>query len=414
VTVERKQHELDEEVAGFEAELAEVFGVHYERMLRSMHLLVAAALDLDNFVLDDPAARRILLESGARAVDVNETTQRAIAKALADGQMAGETTPQLADRIRHLFEVTWRGRAEMVARTEIQQAQLLASYDRYRASGIVQRVMIHDGGTGDSDAFCNARNGRVVPLSLPVSLAHPNCTLSLSPIVAERVATVEQPTLGQPAPPPEPAIPTLQTSEAFARERLGAQQVNYRKTSPEVAHLINKTFDRLMESKDRGRILFIGPLDDAKRFIGARVRRNPTAIFEVLGSGERIAFGYNPKFAAKLADIEQYAARLRAAGVMRDVSGAEDMLVHEFGHAANIVRQQGMFVDPASRLYNAYLDAKHAKDSDPVSFDRRIREEAGDYVLKNTGEMFGEVYRLWKGGKLPLSLAWARSVMESL
>jgi non-ribosomal peptide synthetase component F len=183
MTVERKQHELDEEVAGFEAELAEVFAVHYERMLRSMHLLLAAALDLDNFVLDDPAARRILLESGARAVDVNETTQRAIARAIADGQMAGETTLQLADRIRHLFEVTWRGRAEMVARTEIQQAQLLASYDRYRASGVVQRIMIHDGGTGDSDAFCNARNGRVVPLSQPVSLAHPRCTLSISPVV---------------------------------------------------------------------------------------------------------------------------------------------------------------------------------------------------------------------------------------
>lgn len=66
----------------------------------------------------------------------------------------------------------------MVSRTELQEAQRLAAIDRYQATGMVSMVELRDGGTADSDEFCNQRNGRRVPLSSVPGLAHPNAVLA--------------------------------------------------------------------------------------------------------------------------------------------------------------------------------------------------------------------------------------------
>jgi len=66
----------------------------------------------------------------------------------------------------------------MVVRTELQQALLLASVDRYLASGMIKWVRAHD---GDFDAACAARDGRVYPINNPPQLLHPGCRLVISP-----------------------------------------------------------------------------------------------------------------------------------------------------------------------------------------------------------------------------------------
>ena len=132
---------------------------------------------------------RLLAQAGTQIVRITETTRQAIASQLQVGASRGYNTWQIAhgvpsegfSGINGLFRETWAGRAEMVARTELQNAQRLAAIDRYNATGLVDEVELVDG--DDWDAVCANRNGRVVPLSQAPGLAHPNCTLMLLPVV---------------------------------------------------------------------------------------------------------------------------------------------------------------------------------------------------------------------------------------
>lgn len=170
-----------------------LFQGRYIAMLKAMHGLVARALNLtpDEFRLDDSSVRRAILEAGARAVVVDASTQKQIAAVLAEGQRLGLSTWEIANGtadgtftgIEGLFRQTWRSRAETVARTELQTAQAAAAINRFRTSGLVTTVEARDGGTADSDDFCEARNGKLYPISNPPQLAHPNCVLVTIPVV---------------------------------------------------------------------------------------------------------------------------------------------------------------------------------------------------------------------------------------
>lgn len=75
------------------------------------------------FDVDSPFARDYVLErSNYLAGNVTETTYDGLKKALADGIADGESIPDLADRIRSLFNQTYASRAETVARTEVISA----------------------------------------------------------------------------------------------------------------------------------------------------------------------------------------------------------------------------------------------------------------------------------------------------
>lgn len=175
-----------------QARLLLLFDRRYVAMLRAVHELVAEALDLDGFRLDDAATRRVLREAAERVVRIDETTRAAIARRLQEGQALGLSPWELANGsarddyggIDGLFKETWAGRAQTVARTELAHAQNVASLDRYAATGIVDSVRIID---GDQDAACAARNGKVVPITERPELLHPNCTLAVVPIVREGV-----------------------------------------------------------------------------------------------------------------------------------------------------------------------------------------------------------------------------------
>jgi hypothetical protein len=172
-----------------EALLTAIFIFWYGTVLRSVHTLVIRMLNLGPVPLDDPAVRQMVLDARAAAVTVDAHTRKLIAKRIAEGARLGLTPQQIAsgtkdfEGIDGLFLKTWKNRGATVARTELQRAQLRATMQRFLTvgRGIVVAVRARD---GDHDPSCAARNGRVYPLGNPPDLLHPNCRLTLSPVLA--------------------------------------------------------------------------------------------------------------------------------------------------------------------------------------------------------------------------------------
>lgn len=169
----------------------------YAAMLRGVHELVLAAygdrlgaLGI-SFTLDDPAVRTMLNAAAEQVVRIDETTRAGIREQLKIASERGYSPWQAARGvskdgyrgIHGLFSETWRHRPETVARTELANAQVLATHDRYAATGFISRVRIHDG--RDWDEPCRSRDGTVVPLSDRPMINHPNCVMALAPVVDE-------------------------------------------------------------------------------------------------------------------------------------------------------------------------------------------------------------------------------------
>jgi hypothetical protein len=174
--------------------LARILFPRYQRMLEAIHQLVASVfpwLSPDEFRLDDPATRKQLALAAEQVVGIDATTRGALRDVLREGQKRGYSAFQVAEGvpaegfggIKGLYLETWKGRAELIARTEMATAQNAAALDRYGATGLVERVQLveHE----DTDEPCAARNGKVVPLSAKPGLLHPNCRLGLVPIVED-------------------------------------------------------------------------------------------------------------------------------------------------------------------------------------------------------------------------------------
>lgn len=176
-----------------QARLVAIFERRYSAMLTAVNGLVGEALGIEDFRLDDADVRRVLLEVPARVLKIDAATRTQMIDVIAEGQRRGYSAYEIArgvpkdgyPGIDGTYRGKWRSRAETIARTEIQHAQLISAVSRYRASGLVDRVQIHD---GDKHEPCAARNGRVVPLEQAPALLHPNCRLAVSPILREGVA----------------------------------------------------------------------------------------------------------------------------------------------------------------------------------------------------------------------------------
>ena len=168
--------------------LTQLMVLMYLSMLTTVQKMATLVLRLQliDLSVDSSAVRRFVLEAGARAVMVDATTQKMIAQTIARGQMLGLSNWEIANGSRDgsfggiegLFSETWKGRAEMVVRTELQKAMLEASVDRFRSSGVVRWVRATD---GDYDPACAARNGRIYPIGNPPQLLHPRCRLQITP-----------------------------------------------------------------------------------------------------------------------------------------------------------------------------------------------------------------------------------------
>lgn len=169
-----------------ELRLGYILDALYRRVLAETHALVTAAFDLDpaTFRLPDEAATELLAEAATRDLLISETTREQIAAKLQEGHAAGLTTHELAESIDAMFAKHINGRAETVARTEVAHAQIRSAVNRYKATGLVDRVRITD---GENDEPCKSRNGTTVPLDEAPDLAHPRCTLLIVPVLREGV-----------------------------------------------------------------------------------------------------------------------------------------------------------------------------------------------------------------------------------
>lgn len=180
----------DDERARLEAILNPYYQATLEAMNRIIRRTLRRRITPGTMVVSDAAVVRILAEAASRVVRIDETTRSALRAQLQLGAQRGYSTWQIAHGvpadgyrgIDGLFQETWRGRADTVARTELQHASVVASRDRFVASGVVSEVTIID---GDDDEPCASRNGTVVLLEQAPGLGHPNCSIVLVPHVRD-------------------------------------------------------------------------------------------------------------------------------------------------------------------------------------------------------------------------------------
>ena len=175
--------------------LAAILEVRYRAMLNAVNTVMVRVFGFDpnRFTVTDSDANRILVDAARRVVRIDETTRLAIAEQLRIGQELGMSNWEIAngnERVGYrgidgLYQETWKGRAETIARTELQHAQNQSSLNRYEATGMVDMVRIIDG--DDWDEACAKRNGTVVPASSHPQLNHPNCTMVLVPVLREGI-----------------------------------------------------------------------------------------------------------------------------------------------------------------------------------------------------------------------------------
>ena len=103
------------------------------------------------------------------AGQVTQTTFDQIQQAIRDGIAAGDSTTQIADAVRHVFDVA-RARAELIARTETSIALNQAAFDYAQASGKVGRkewLAVHDTRTRETHRVAD---GQTVPVGLPFAV----------------------------------------------------------------------------------------------------------------------------------------------------------------------------------------------------------------------------------------------------
>jgi len=103
-------------------ETEDVFEDLYADVVRAAFVAFDTAFDVA-FDVEQPFAQNYILErTNYLARNVTDTTYEGIKDALAKGVSEGESIPDLAARINNLFNVTWPGRPETVARTEVISA----------------------------------------------------------------------------------------------------------------------------------------------------------------------------------------------------------------------------------------------------------------------------------------------------
>jgi HK97 family phage portal protein len=146
-----------------------------------------------SFDLANPNVSRIVEQLGKRIVDISETTRKQVVDLIAEGQANGLSLSQIADSITHLFEETYKGRAQNIAATETQVSYNLASQLGYKESGVVETVEMvdnkdHPEDYGASDGLtCADRDGMIVnigQMDTHVFAEHPRGSLAFVPILS--------------------------------------------------------------------------------------------------------------------------------------------------------------------------------------------------------------------------------------
>jgi HK97 family phage portal protein len=140
------------------------------------------------FELSDPAVVAALKDAGSQVRAIRDTTRDELRGLLQYGAEQGWTAEQLRrgddtrPGVRDLIAETYKNRARTIARTELANAQQVASVERYKAAG-VKNVIVFDNGTEDSDPTCTELNGTTQTLAWARAnaLQHPNCVRAFGP-----------------------------------------------------------------------------------------------------------------------------------------------------------------------------------------------------------------------------------------
>jgi SPP1 gp7 family putative phage head morphogenesis protein len=114
----------------------------------------------------------LMARANTVAAQVSGTTYQAIAKQLAEGMEAGESIPQLADRVKTVFADATDNRATMISRTESSSASNTAqiTYARNLPTGIVAGkawLAVDDYRTRPTHRIAD---GQTRPLDLPFNV----------------------------------------------------------------------------------------------------------------------------------------------------------------------------------------------------------------------------------------------------
>lgn len=163
--------------------LGGIFRVFTLEVIRASWELWNQALDVElAFDESDPAVVAAMAQSGERITGIMDTTRDAVRALLQYGAEQGWSIDQLVrgdderPGLRGLVEQAFRGRARLIARTELGEAQQTAAVARYQAAGVGQ-VLVLDNGFDDSHPECTRLDGTVQTLlwAQQNRLQHPGC-----------------------------------------------------------------------------------------------------------------------------------------------------------------------------------------------------------------------------------------------
>ena len=181
---------VDRILLAFQVE-APSFEKQYLRVAKATAATVENVIGL-GVMLDDPMELRIITIGGTRKglVDMTEQTREAMYDVLSAAREEGLGPAATARKLRDGISAgPWKDvqtRAMVIARTETKHAQNVSSLEVYSKAENVSRIQVFDAQKGDTDADCEAMNGRIVTIAEAQSippLDHPNCTRSFAPIV---------------------------------------------------------------------------------------------------------------------------------------------------------------------------------------------------------------------------------------
>lgn len=99
---------------------------------------------------------------GLMAKTYNETTLDLLKEKLKEGLEAGESLPELAERVRQIYEFSDEVRAERVARTEAFAVANSATREAWRQSGVVKTLKWFTALDERVCEFCEPMNGKII------------------------------------------------------------------------------------------------------------------------------------------------------------------------------------------------------------------------------------------------------------
>lgn len=144
----------------------------------------ADTLGLEGYEMGAGLTEDVLGKLGTSITGINETTRDDVSRIVGAGLDEGLSTDEIADNLRGLYDETYSGRSETIARTESINAYNLGTTATYRDSGLVEEVEVFD---GDYDEECAAADGEIWTLDQAEEnpTEHPNCQRGFSPVVLE-------------------------------------------------------------------------------------------------------------------------------------------------------------------------------------------------------------------------------------